>query len=191
MNGCNRILHRRLLGQARLHAHRNRPGHELIHEFVQAGLPAKMLHAGTKPSARTKSAYTQLTSLLQNNEPVVRLSLLRCTDVARNRLPDHRISPCPRSLPAVLNDSVPSLQSIRTIERRRSSEQSHWKSLGNRPCSISSCVGAIEVSWKGKESEVDSNLYGEEQRILNWNIRRELTRRYYGEHRTVLMSAGR
>jgi hypothetical protein len=31
----------------------------------------------------------------------------------------------------------------------------------------------------------------EEQRILNWNIRRELTRRYYGEHRTVLMSAGR
>jgi hypothetical protein len=43
---------------------------------------------------------------------VVRLLLLRCADVARYCLPDHRISPSPRSLSADFNASARSFPSL-------------------------------------------------------------------------------
>lgn len=70
-------------------AHRNRLCHELIHQLVQACLPAQMFRSRTQPIAREPSANPQLSTLLVCHKPVVRLLLFRSADVARYCLPDH------------------------------------------------------------------------------------------------------
>ena len=65
-----------------LHAYGDRSGHELIHQLVQAGMPAQVLHAGAQPVARVPPAQPQFSALLGSNEPMVVLLLFRCADVA-------------------------------------------------------------------------------------------------------------
>src|ERR1035441_10393906 len=68
---------------------------------MKAGLSAQVLGAWAQPVARAPSAQAQLSSLFIGHKPVVGLLLFRCADVARYRLPDHRNSSSPHSLPAV------------------------------------------------------------------------------------------
>ena len=77
----------------------------------------------------------------------------------------------------------PSLQCVRTIECRRPSGQSHWKSFGNRPCSISSRIRGVEVSWKGKESGVESNLNEGRKEHPEMEQAERLTSGFHEEHR--------
>ncbi len=84
--------------RSRLHTHRHGPCHEVVHQLVQAGLSAQMLRPWTRPVARVPAAYAQFPTLVIGHKPVVRLLLFRSADVARYRLPDHRISPSPHSL---------------------------------------------------------------------------------------------
>src|SRR5271167_77744 len=72
-----------------------------------------MLHAGTEPVARVPTADTQLSALLESDEPVVGLFLFCCADVARYGLPDHRNPPSPRSVSADFNGSARTFPSLR------------------------------------------------------------------------------
>jgi hypothetical protein len=58
------MLYGDIFGGTGLHPHRNRPGHEFIHQFVEAGLSAQMFHPGTEAVARVPSTETQLSTLL-------------------------------------------------------------------------------------------------------------------------------
>jgi hypothetical protein len=64
-----------------MHADRD-SGHEFVHQLVQAGLPAQVLHAGAQPVARVPPAQPQFSALLGSNKPMVVLLLFRCADVA-------------------------------------------------------------------------------------------------------------
>ena len=64
--------------------------HKLVHQLVQAGLPAEMLGSSAQAVTRRPTAYAQLSRLLVGNKPMISLPLLRSANVARNGLPDHR-----------------------------------------------------------------------------------------------------
>lgn len=97
--GGQRCAFHGFLREAGRCAHFDRPGHEFIHEFVQAGLAAQMLHPRPQPVARVPPAQAKLSSLLKRHKPMDRQLLLRCADVARYCLPDQCVSPSsPNSL---------------------------------------------------------------------------------------------
>ncbi len=112
-------------------SHSNRFRHEFVYQLVQAGLPAQMFRSRTQPVARLPSAHPQFAPLFIGNEPMVRLLLLRCADVARYCLPDHRISPSPHSLSAASSFPVPApVVSTRANQAfRRPRRLSEWSSL--------------------------------------------------------------
>jgi len=128
------FLHRRL------HTHLQRPGHEFIYQFVQAGLPAQMLRPGTQPVPRAPSADTQLAALLRRHKPVVGLLLLRSADVTRYCLPDHGISSSPLSSSAASSIRMaPFLHPPRaSLNHRRLQDKSIEEPLES-PSSFSSC----------------------------------------------------
>jgi len=100
IGGPSRGFHVRLLCRARLWPDRQGLGHEVVYQLVQAGLSAQMLRPRPEPVARVPPAHPQFSALVIGHKPVVRLLLFSSADVARYRLPDHRISPSPHSLPA-------------------------------------------------------------------------------------------
>ena len=126
-----------------LRPHSDCPCHEVIHQFVKAGLSAQMLGPRTQPVAREPSAYAQLSSLFVGHKPMVRLLLFRCADVARYRLPDHSNSSSPRSLPAVsANPGLAQSPACRAgsafrVKRRKPD----WSSLGSTFLYFIACLG--------------------------------------------------
>ena len=109
IGGGGLVLDRNILCGARWDAHGKGSCHEFVHQLVEAGLPAQMLHPRTQAIARVPAADAQLSALLRGNKPVVGLFLFRCANVTRYCLPDHSISPSPHSVPAC---------SIRSAHRR-------------------------------------------------------------------------
>jgi len=72
---------------------RERSRHELVHQLMQADLPAQVFHSGAQAVARVPAAYAQFPRLLRSHKPMVRLLLFRCANVTRYCLPDHCIPP--------------------------------------------------------------------------------------------------
>ena len=74
------------------HPARHVSGNELIHQLVQAGLPAQMFGAGAQAAVRSPPGDAQFATMRVRHEPVIGLPFFCPADVARNGLPDHRFS---------------------------------------------------------------------------------------------------
>ena len=116
-----------------------------------------MLRARTQPVARAPSADAQLSSLVVGHKPVVRLLLLRSADVARYRLPDHRISPSPHSLSAA--HAIPCFSALAVAPADADPAiraATDWSSLWNRSPLFHRVSGGIDET-RMRESDAVSN----------------------------------
>jgi len=160
IGGGGLVLDRNILCGARWDAHGKGSGHEFVHQLVEAGLPAQMLHPRTQAIARVPAADAQLSALLRGNKPVVGLFLFRCANVTRYCLPDHCIPP----------KAAPSRRGVKCLARSFPSTAGAmiltpqpepanpigivWES----PLSISSRVGGKRSTSAGKECGDASKL---------------------------------
>jgi hypothetical protein len=84
---------RGLFSSGRLRTRSHRPLHEVIHKLMQAFLPAEVFGVCAGPAAYIQSAQAQLARNLESHKPMVGLTLLGSTYIARYGLSDQSIAP--------------------------------------------------------------------------------------------------